>query len=200
MRTSKVAAGVVLGLSFFLAACEGGDGQKGSSGSTVGSHPNITVTHGLPSKSVCDTFSKEAVDKIIGRKVYTASKVGLTSEGDTTCYYYTDPDTLPGTVVDQINNVQIQWMLEKDALWKDMLANLNGGATDGDMSTGRTRIKGLGDDAIKETVTNDGDTVVGYWVLLKDKGLALYIGNAASVPDAAHRALTKMVIQTVEKL
>jgi hypothetical protein len=64
----------------------------------------------------------------------------------------------------------------------------------------RTRVTGLGDDAIKEVVMNDGEKTVGYSVLLKQRGIVLSVSNTAQVPDAAQVNLVKVAIQAAMKL
>jgi hypothetical protein len=175
----------------FLTACGGGQASTSSSGSASATS--------LPSKSVCETFSKDTVSRIIGRAVYSANDINTLNNLNepTTCYYYTDTE--------ESNNVGIQWMLVKDALWSDQIAGL--GTTDsGGMKTVRVRYAKLGDDAVKETTTYENVTTVGYMVLLKQRGIVVYVSNvgnaddASIVPDDAQLNLVNVVIQTAKKL
>lgn len=194
------AAGAV-SLSLLLAACWGGGDQAGSATASSSSSARIggakkaaPVDGSLPVASVCDTFSKDVVSKIIGKTVYGSAQDYFNPDESqpTVCYYYTDKDG--------IDNVKIQWALKKDALWDDEVNAIGTADPGGTMPTVRVRYYGLGVDAIKETTTYEGDTTVDYAALLKDRGIVVDVINAAGVSDAAQLALTKTVIKTVEKL
>jgi hypothetical protein len=114
MRTSaRIASGLATAtLALLLAACGGGGDQNGSTSSTSAAPkqaaPATPVATTLPSKAVCDVFSKEDVSRIIGTTVFSADDVDLLAGAQPTlCNYYTDAD--------KIKSVGIQWWTVKDA-------------------------------------------------------------------------------------
>ncbi|HSW91065.1 MAG TPA: hypothetical protein VLG09_00280 [Candidatus Saccharimonadales bacterium] len=194
--TQKISGGfAAAALALLLCACGGGE-DKTTSANTGKSAtaPANSTSAPLPDQAVCKTFTAELVSQIIGKTVNAASESdGLGGmESPTKCYYFTDAD--------HINNVTIQWTLEKDALWNQEVDAIGTADPDGNLPTVRVRYKGLGDEAIKETSTYEGDTVVTYEVLLKKRGVVVYVTNASDVSDAAQLTLTGVVIETTNKL
>jgi hypothetical protein len=189
-------AGVITAciLALPLTACGGNGGQTGAAGST--STPTKTpAAKALPDKPVCSVFSGKDVSRIIGVPIHSADDIDLLAGAQPTiCNYYVDAD--------KIKSVGIQWMTIEDALWDDQVAAIDTtpNPTPADMDTVRSRVAGLGDDAIKEVVMNDDEKTVGYMVLLKDRGMVLYVSNTAQVPDTAQVELTKAAIRAALKL
>jgi hypothetical protein len=202
IMTRKITGGFAAAtLALLLCAC-GGDGDKTAStdtGKTTGSGkaataPAHSTSASLPSQSVCKTFTKALVGQIIGKTVHVASEDdGLGGpESPTKCYYYTDSD--------QIENVTIQWTLEKDVHWDQQIGALGTADPNGNLPTVRVRYKGLGDEAIKETSTYEGAAYVAYDVLLKGRGIVVSVVNASGVSDDKQLNLTRTVIKTVNEL
>jgi len=193
MNMRIIAVGILV---LLLAACGGGDDRARSSNSSGAETGTTTSTvTALPDESVCDVFSKDDVSRIIGMTVTAADNVDLLAGAQPSiCNYYVDEDKVAG--------VGIQWMTVEDALWDDQVAAINTAPNPdpADMETVRARVKGLGDDAIKEVAMYNGEKTVGYMVLLKDRGMVLYVSNTAGVPDSAQIELVEMVIQAVAKL
>lgn len=197
MRAIARISGVITAvtLTALLAACGGAQSQTSSTSSTTSvaaqAAPPVMSTS-LPTKPVCEVFSKNAVSQIIGKTVYSVNDVDISAGAQpTVCFYYTDTQ--------EVNNVEIHWMLVKDAIWDTQIAAL-GTTESGGMKSTSVRYAGLGDDAIRGVTTFEGRTVNEYEVLLKQRGVVLDITNSANLPDGAFLNLVKMVIQTVNKL
>lgn len=185
---AKIVSGLIVAvLVFFLAACGGAKSSAGSSGAANGG--TTQTAKALPGKPVCEVFPKEAVAQIIGQTIQKMDDINIFNDSHepTICNYYLKGDA---------DSFQIQWMLTKDALWDDQIAALG----DNGAGTMRTRVANLGDDAIKETGTDPGETAVVYMVLLKKRGLVLSISNSTSLSNAALLQLTRKVIEVTQKL
>ena len=194
MRTSaRITTGLsAAALAFALTACGGGSTTADSTASTkqpaTPVAPTTPPAKAVPAGQVCDKFSKEDVGQATGKTFFSASDVDLLAGASpTVCYYYTDSE--------EVDNVGIQWMTLKQALWQDQVDTTTAAPnpSPADMEAVHTRVKGLGDDAVKEVVVHEGKKTIGYYVLTH--GIVVYISttDATKVPDAALVNLGKMI-------
>jgi hypothetical protein len=181
-----------------VAACDGGGGTASATSKAAQPTPPAAATSAtLPTQPVCDVFPKSTVSRLIGVPVFSFDdKDLLAGEQPTTCFYHTS-DEHAGNA----DEVEIHWMLIKDALWSDQINSI-GTVDSGGIKTVTVRYPGLGDDAIQTTGTTDVAVTKTYMVLLNNRGLVLELNNAStrSVTDAAFLNFAKEVVDTVNKL
>ena len=191
--TSRLVGGVVgLALVAATAACGGGTGTGAPAGSTssspvVQTTPAAPVSTGLPAKSLCDTFSAQFVQQLVGVTIYSADDNDpLAGPQRVVCMYYTSQD--------QSNYIEIHWMTVAQADWTNAVLPVHTSSNGETITSGTTTV--LSNDAVKSTDVNvgilpDGGTLTttDYQVLLKNRGIVVAFANSSTTGVANDKFL-----------